>query len=191
MTIHSEFWNERKAVRTRQVALRSLRDSNRQRCYDWENKFLRPHMTVFDRNTAKGYARLCVKIAIRQMRVMFPQMTEADADTVRASFKAAFTKETIGHCNANAAGAYFAKWGWTDVIIAHEVAHWADQWAHKLRGNPGFSVPFEGHGPRWRGWFVFLLSRAGMRRFASEPEAIVTLCRDTLNASRLAFQLPA
>lgn len=189
MTIHSEFWKERRSVRTNRVGLRSQRDSNRQRCYDWENKFLRPLQSELSRQVAKGYARLCVKIAIRQFRVMYPQMTDLDAETIRASFKAAFTKETIGHCNANAAGAYFAKWGWTDVIIAHEVAHWADQWAHKLAGNPGFSVPFEGHGPKWRGWFCFLLSNAGMRRVGDRSQ-VMALCLNTLEQARLKVILP-
>jgi hypothetical protein len=191
MSIHAKFWQSRQGTRTNRVGLRTLRDSNRQRCYDWENKHLRPHMTTFKRDAAKGYARLCVKIAIRQMRVMFPQMTEADAEAVRASFKAAFTKERIGRCDASEIGAYFAGWGWTDAIIAHEVAHWADRWAHRLSGNPGFQVDFEGHGPKWRGWFAFLLSQAGMRRYSLEPEAILKLCTDTLTVERLAYKLPA
>ena len=34
---------------------------------------------------------------------------------MRKSFKAAFTKERINHCNANLVGCYFAEWGWTDL----------------------------------------------------------------------------
>lgn len=89
---------------------------------------------------------------------------DATRAKVRGSFVAAFTKETIGHCNANATGAYFAKWGWTDAIIAHEVAHWADQWAHKLSvAGWHMSASYEPHGPKWRGWFTYLLCKASDR----------------------------
>jgi len=165
MTIHADFWRERKRDRQASFArLGKSRDSNRQRCYNWENKCLRPFQKAMTRQEAKGYARLCVKAAIRTMRETGLIKSDAVADMVRASFTAAFTTETIGHCNANAQGAYFAKWGWTDVIIAHEVAHWADQWAHKLRGGvfPAV-VTYEPHGPRWRGWFLHLLKDVGMR----------------------------
>lgn len=113
MTIHADFWRERRAVKTGGAWLKSKRDSNRQRCYDWENKHLRPVSRKFDdRQAAKGFARLLVKVAIRHMRAVFPAMTDHDAETVRASFKVAFTKETIGHCNANATGASFAPVAW-------------------------------------------------------------------------------
>lgn len=188
MTIHSDFWKERHRVYTNRVYLRSVRDSNRQRCYNWEFEHLRPLQSKFeDRQAAKGFARLCMKVALRQLLALYPEANEA---LIRASFKAALTKENQRKCNANAAGAYFAAWGWTDVIIAHEVAHWADQWAHKLRGNPGFSVDYEGHGPRWRGWFAFILGKVGMRRHSEFPSDARALAVTTLNKARLPFSMP-
>lgn len=193
MTIHSTFWEERNREFRRFAGfganLRSARDSNRQRCYNWEFKHLRPTQGVFaDRAAAKGYARLCVKIAIRHMKSLGLIKSDIVEEAIRASFKAAFTTESLAKCNANASGAYFAKWGWTDVIIAHEVAHWADQWAHKLRGNPGFGVEYEPHGPRWRGWFVHILAHA-VRGQAGADAAIEWLI-GTLKAERLKIILP-
>ncbi len=188
MTIHSEFWAARRRTYTGRVILRSARDSHRQRCYDWENASLRPIQTAFaDRQAAKGYARLCMKVALRLLLSLHPD--KANEALMRASFKAAFTKERLSKCNANASGAYFAAWGWTDAIIAHEVAHWADQWDHKLSGGSGFSVAYEGHGPKWRGWFVYILSNAGMRS-TGQGEAVSKLMLETLSAARLAVTLP-
>jgi hypothetical protein len=191
MTIHSEFWLSRRTALAPLSHLGgylgTLRDSNRQRCYNWENKHLRPGSKSMDQQEAKGYARLCVKAAIRHMRGSGLIKSDEDAEKVRSSFRAAFTKETLSHCNANAAGAYFAKWGWTDVIIAHEVAHWADQWAHRLSANPGVRVPYEPHGPKWRGWFVFILASAGMR---NRPEVGTTELAASLSVERLAVHIP-
>lgn len=169
MTIHSKFWSERKlervAIHSRFGSVWPQRDSNRQRSYNCEFKHLRPISGVFkDRGAAKGYARLCAKIAIRRMVETGLIKDDATRDRVRASFTAAFTKETIGRCDANNSGAYFAKWGWTDCIIAHEVAHWADHWAHLLsKPQPFIKAYWEGHGPRWRGWFTYILAAASDR----------------------------
>lgn len=196
MTIHSKFWKDRDVVGRRVTlggSLRLVRDTNRQRCYNWEFKELRPIQKKLSYDEARGYARLCVKIAIRQMRAIGLIKSDAVADEVRASFKAAFTKENQRKCNANAVGAYFAAWGWTDVIVAHEVAHWADQWAHKLSAKPFQRVSYEGHGPKWRGWFVFILSNAGLRAMPGLIDPVKTTQRmmtDSLTAARLAYEIP-
>lgn len=174
-------------------SLYSVRDSNRQRCYKWEFKELRPIQKTLSYDEARGYARLCVKIAIRQMRAGGLIQSDDAAAVVRASFKAAFTKESLQKCNANASGAYFARWGWTDVIVAHEVAHWADQWAHKLSAKPFQRVSYEGHGPKWRGWFVFILSHAGLRAMPGliDPvQAAQRMMTESLTAARLTFEFP-
>lgn len=187
MTIHADFWRDRNRVRVNLGGrLSTRRDSLRQRCYNWENKHLRPVSKTFDRQAAKGYARLCVKIAIRHMRELGLITSDEVADMVRGSFQMAFTKERIGHCNANNTGAYFAAWGWTDVIIAHEIAHWADQWAHKLTtANPFALVPYEPHGPKWRGWFAYLLANAGLKAMPDLLDPYAFILR-TLREERLA-----
>lgn len=191
MTIHSDFWNDRHRVRTGFGGnLNHKRDSKRQRCYDWENKHLRPQQSAFEtRQAAKGYARLCAKVAIRHMQEIGLIQTEAVAEGVRKSFMAAFTKERLRHCNANATGAYFAAWGWTDVIIAHEVAHWADQWAHKLSVHPFKRADYIPHGPNWLGWFGYILANAGMRR-VGDRQTVLAHFLNTLEGERLKASLP-
>lgn len=196
MTIHSEFWKTRQkpGVVSLGSPLQSTRDSNRQRCYNWEFKELRPIQKKFDYDAARGYARLCCKIAIRRMRETGLIASDLVADEVRDSFKAAFTKENIRRCDGSAAGVYFAEWGWTDVIIAHEVAHWADQWAHRLSGNTPFGrVSYEPHGPKWRGWFIHILSHAGMKALPgllNPVEATKSMMMRTMGEARLSVILP-
>ncbi|AIK68471.1 hypothetical protein Lo5R7ANS_01 [Mesorhizobium phage vB_MloP_Lo5R7ANS] len=188
MTIHATFWHERQRVAWRTAGigggLATCRDSNRQRSYDCENKHLRPLSGKFDnRQAAKGFARLCANIAIRRMVETGLIKSDTMRDAVRSSFTAAFTKEAIGHCNANATGAYFASWGWTDAIIAHEVAHWADQWAHKLGCPPTVRASYEPHGAKWRGWFTYILCKAS-DRFTVEG------VKRAWATDRLAVQMP-
>ena len=147
-------------VRWAGVKLRAVRDMGRQACYDWENKHLRPEAKKLDRKGAKGLARVAAKKAIALMREQGLIRDDADAEYVRASFKVAFTDEHHGQCWGSAGAVYFANWGWTVPIILHEMAHWADQWAHLLAArNAGQTVTdFWGHGPRWRGWFLWMLA---------------------------------
>lgn len=195
MGIHASFWKERNS-QYRVLAgvgahITHARDANRKRCYAWENKHLRPLQTRLEKQAAKGYARLCVKIAIRKMREMGIITTDHAAENVRASFKSAFTQENIRRCDASEVGSYFAKWGWTDVIIAHEIAHWADRWAHKLAAPLDQRyVAHEGHGPRWRGWFVYILAHAGLKTSRNTPEGLITAFSSTLAQERLAVRLP-
>jgi len=148
MTIHNDFW------RSRPWFLRSkrVRDANRRRCYQWEHETLRPYQRKYDtRQAAKGFARLCSKVAVKRL---VDRHEGANPELIRETFKAAFTMENLRRCDAAEGGCYFASWGWSDVIIAHEVAHWADRWDHHLSRQ----ATFEGHGPKWRGWFAFILS---------------------------------
>jgi hypothetical protein len=165
MTIHAEFWKDRRATVRHASIQWTVRDSNRQRSYNCEYKHLRPIAGKFDdRQAAKGFARLCAKIAIRRMieTAVIADYDKVTQDAVRASFKAALTKENLAVCDGCSAGVYFAAWGWTDCVIAHEVAHWADQWAHKLGGRETLSN-YEPHGPKWRGWFTYILTAASDR----------------------------
>ncbi|AMD58902.1 hypothetical protein AWN88_11275 [Agrobacterium tumefaciens] len=196
MTIHAKFWKERyqPGIVSLGSMLRSVRDSNRQRCYKWEWKDLRPIQKKLGYDEARGYARLCAKIAIRRMRETGLMKSDEVADEVRASFKAAFTKERLKRCDGSAHGVYFAEWGWTDVIIAHEVAHWADQWAHRLSGNLAFGrVDYEAHGPLWRGWFVHILAHAGLRSMVGLLDPINATRRmmtESLDGARMSYVLP-
>lgn len=165
MTIHTTFWKDRHgAVRNASIKW-TVRDSSRQRSYNCEYKHLRPLAGRFnDRQAAKGFARLCAKIAIKRMieTGVIADYDMVTQEAVRASFKAALTKEDRANCDGCSAGVYFAKWGWTDCVIAHEVAHWADQWAHKLGGRKTLDN-YEPHGAKWRGWFTYILCKASDR----------------------------
>ncbi|PBB68130.1 hypothetical protein CK228_13555 [Mesorhizobium sp. WSM4312] len=164
-TIHTTFWQERRqAVRNASIKW-TVRDSNRQRSYNSEAKHLHPKAGRFaDRQAAKGFARLCAKIAIRHMVAtgVIADYDKVTQEAVRASFKAALTKEDRAVCDGCSGGVYFARWGWADTTIAHEVAHWADQWAHKLGGRATLSS-YEPHGAKWRGWYTFILAAASDR----------------------------
>ncbi|KAA3452741.1 hypothetical protein C7I87_00750 [Mesorhizobium sp. SARCC-RB16n] len=164
-TIHTAFWNDRRAAVRHASIQWTVRDGNRQRCYNSEAARLHPRAGKFDdRQAAKGFARLCAKIAIRHMIAtgVIADYDKVTQEVVRASFKVAMTKESRAVCDGCSAGVYFAKWGWTDTIITHEVAHWADQWAHKLGGKATLSA-YEPHGPKWRGWYTYLLAAASDR----------------------------
>lgn len=198
MTIHAEFWRSRQGVANPLVRLAlggvhpgwaRARDSNRQRCYDWENETLRPHQSAYEsRQAAKGFARLCSKIAIKKLEER-GLVNEEQRSILVNSFKAAFTNERLGKCNANLVGAYFANWGWTDVIIAHEVAHWADQWARVLDPKRR-TTAHEGHGPHWRGWFIHILSDAKPKLSEALLDDTATIMRRGLDERRLKYVLP-
>lgn len=140
--------------------LKSVRDAGRQACYDWENKHLRPGTVALPRGDAKGLARLAGKKAIALMEQRGLVRDDADRQAMLASLRVALTKENAGHCWGGTGGVYFARWGWTKPILLHEVAHWADQWAQMLAARNAGRVVAEhhGHGPKWRGWFLWLLA---------------------------------
>lgn len=149
---------QRADIRATGASLTIARDAGRQACYDWENRMLRPREATLDRRGCKGLARLACKRAIAQLEAMGLITDEATRKMVRSSFTAAFTTENAGHCWGGSAGVYFARWGWTRATILHEVAHWADSWNDMLLARGGERVQHWGHGPQWRGWFLWLLT---------------------------------
>lgn len=186
--IHSEFFLSREDILTAKkisAYFRRKRDSNRQRCYQWEFDHLRPTAGTYkNRQAAKGYARLCAKVAIKELLRLNIIQNSDTLEYVRKSFKAAITKEEHPLCLGCRCGVYIAKWGWSDVVIAHEVAHWADQWAHGLSAPAGTFTSYEAHGPKWRGWFAFILSNTS-KNFELDT---ITL---SLKMRRLEVSLPA
>jgi hypothetical protein len=139
-----------------------MRDTVRQKSYNWEFRNLRGKAfdgTFTDKDAAKGFARLCMKVGLRRLEARLILGNASEAGTAkafiarkRAEYRAHFTKENRRTCHAGTNGAYFACWGWTKVIIAHEIAHFVDiceaEYLHNKR---------PGHGADWLGWFSFLL----------------------------------
>lgn len=136
-----------------------LPDSEGHKSNDCERRcFLTQSYIFTSRQAAKDFARLCTNIAIRHMVEIGLIRDEATRATIRGTFQPAIhTGHEPASCQTNTAGTEFAGWGSTQAIIAHEVAHWADQWAHRLRGVDGHR---EAHGTRWRGWYTYILSQA-------------------------------
>jgi hypothetical protein len=133
------------------------RDSVRQRSLDWENCNLRgmgPDGSFAYRDGAKGFARLCVKIALRRLKARH-NMTEEAVTEVRSSFMARFVVTDERKSWGGLSGIYMASWAWTKVIIAHEVAHWID--GHDMNLSDAYRA---GHGAEWMGWFHVLLTEA-------------------------------
>lgn len=150
------------------------RDSKRQRCYDWENSHLRGKSATGaqanwrvstdgdgepfkDRNAAKGFARLCVKVGLKRLETHLAERlgegrAKAITKAARETFRAHFTKDKRNACCGGINGVYFAEWGWTKTIIAHEVAHFIDH-----QESAALKHVRAGHGEHWLGWFVFLL----------------------------------
>lgn len=142
-------------------ALANMRDTNRTKSYkwQWETIDLLPTNGRFaEKDAAKGFARLCMKIGLRRLETrlveggMSAELAALKIKARRDDYRAHFTTEGGSKCLGGRNGVYFAKWGWTKDIIAHEVAHFIDIAEAEITNKKR-----AGHGPDWLGWFTFLL----------------------------------
>jgi hypothetical protein len=148
-------------------------DARAQKCYRWEAcafdkraskrerdlysvpSYAMPAGTFTDRQAAKGFARLCMKIGVRKLAEKH-NLSAEKADAIRADFKVRMTKDNFRFCLGGLGGVYFAAWGWDKATICHEVAHFVDHWEREIVREYR-----TGHSPEWLGWHVFLLVEAG------------------------------
>ena len=140
-------------------AYRKVRDSQRSKSYRWEDWARNSDETrqhhFESKRQAKSYARLAAKVGLAHMAKL-RGMSEQEAAAIWKGFRVYMTTEQERSCCGSLAGVYFAKWGWTDWIICHEVAHWLDHHdAHYQKESRA------GHGPKWRGWYLWLLQEIG------------------------------
>lgn len=155
-------------------------DGRATKCYRWEwsNADLLRRRETLSRDVAKGMARLMCKVVLKRIAERHGRDV-ASLEMYRAEFVARFTREDARYCHAGENGAYFAKWGWSPGVIAHEVAHWADTVEMRVLNQRGERTA---HGPHWLGWFVFLL--------IDVAKVDETALRASLATAKLRFAMP-
>lgn len=165
----------------------SVSDPRANKCYEWEVRYSQiTHASKnsandLPRGVAKGVARLCAKVALRRLTAKYGLSPESQ-EKIRSSFKARFcdSQPLPGALAAGCrAGVIFARGGWSPGIIAHEVAHWADDWEMVITNEFRKRTA---HGPKWLGWYVFLL--------IDVIKVDETALRDSLRQVRLRFTMP-
>lgn len=143
------------ANQVRGTGYRLSTDGRARKCYAWERAASRDRFAGTDetvsRDIAKGLARLMAKVALRKLAAKH-NLDQSRVDTIRADFKARFTRENLNWCFGGLRGVYFSQWGWRPWIIAHEVAHWIDHWEREITQERR-----TGHSAEWLGWYAFLL----------------------------------
>lgn len=133
------------------------RDAKTQRVYQWERQTFQAIETrrfEGNREAAKGFARLCLKIALRKLKALH-NVHDDKLEAFRKDCSIRFASVTERFCCGGTNGVFFADWGWVGWTIAHEIAHFIDaKEAEYTRDRRA------GHGTDWIGWYRFLLVEA-------------------------------
>ena len=128
-----------------------------QRVYSWERQtFEHIETRCFEgnREAAKGFARLCLKIALRKLKTLH-DMPDETIETFRKGCSIRFADVYEKFCCGGTNGVFFCKWGWQGWTIAHEIAHFIDAKEAEYTNDRR-----AGHGTDWLGWYRFLLVEA-------------------------------
>ncbi len=130
-------------------------DAKTKACYRWERATFQgkeKRNFIGNREAAKGFARLCFKVALKRLAAKH-NLTAETVDKIRSRWSLRMAREHHRFSCAGTNGAFLCGWGWVDWVIAHEVAHFIDakeaEFLHDRRA---------GHGMHWLGWYAFLLA---------------------------------
>jgi hypothetical protein len=150
----ARYWND---LRGSHLVRCDNRDAKTQRIYAWERAAFQYRCTrdfKGNREAAKGFARLCLKIALKRLKAIHGVSDELLA-VYRKECSIRFASVTERFCCGGTNGVFFANWGWVGWTIAHEIAHFIDAKEAEYTSDRR-----AGHGTDWLGWYRFLLVEA-------------------------------
>jgi len=129
-----------------------MRDSMRQRSYDWENDLF-------------GLGLKTKKLEKHEVEPMVAKFEKLVLDRIERLYgveKKASCAVTLRSGGRWARGGWMGvslpPWSWNPEIIAHEVAHWAEKIEVQFRDYRMKDAADPGHGRHWLGWYIFLLA---------------------------------
>jgi hypothetical protein len=128
-----------------------MRDTMRQRSYDWEDD-------LFGTFKTKGMEAPEVEKLVAKFAELVHLRLEAKHPSYTRRPCTVTTKSRGKFARGGTFGVTLPPWAWNPTVIAHEVAHWAQRQEARVSREAGEDP---GHGPHWLGWYLYLL-RAGV-----------------------------